>query len=198
METHFLITSNSCFVFLHGLVNTNILNFQWMCTIGLKFLHHICVHWNLQSICDVTSHAHIGLLLKIRFSLSTEKIYTFSNECKNNLIVSLSASLSTINFKHSTGGARRKTQLWLERDFKKAQNAVILGNSSWIQLILGLWGESLSNGLYLYQAQTHLLYALILCKMCWSVLFCTGLSHHNVFEHPLKYPLITAIHMGCW
>lgn len=176
METHFLITF-SCFVFLHGLVDiSSILNFQWMCTIGLKFLHHICVHWNFQSICDVTSHVHLGLLHKIRFSLSTEKIYTFSNERKNNLIVSQSAhtSLSTINFKHSTGGARRKTQLWLERDFKKAQNAVILGNSSWIQLILGLWGEPLSNGLYLYQAQTHLLYALILCKMCWSVLFVQG------------------------
>lgn len=58
----------------------------------------------------------VGLHLKFRFTLSTERSYTLRNERKSTLVkLSLSllahTSFNTVELKHSTVGTRRKTHL---------------------------------------------------------------------------------------
>lgn len=53
----------------------------------------------------------VGGPLKIRFSMSAEKNYTFGNECKNSLIASDPAHtlFYTVMVKHSTRATGKKT-----------------------------------------------------------------------------------------
>lgn len=55
----------------------------------------------------------VALALKIRFSMSLEKMYTLSKEFENSLLESNSkhTSFYTVNLKHSVVDARRKTHL---------------------------------------------------------------------------------------
>lgn len=52
----------------------------------------------------------VGLPFKIRFPISTEKIYTISNECENSFLVSDSAHIEfyTVTPKHTTLVTKKK------------------------------------------------------------------------------------------
>ena len=96
-------------------------NFQCMCTGCIKCPQNTLICWIL-TLCDVTNHAR-GKPLKKRFSISTEKLYTSSNECENSLQMSDSAHISsyTVKCKYSTVRARRKACFWLEGGLKWVQ-----------------------------------------------------------------------------
>ena len=68
----------------------------------------------------LTQNILIGLPLKIRFSASTEKINTFSNECENSLLVWNLAHTSfytvCTNYK-KTAGTWRKSHFWPQGNF---------------------------------------------------------------------------------
>lgn len=59
---------------------------HYLCNGGFRFLPWILVQ-DFKTICDVTNHV-VDPPLKIRFSVSTEKIYTFSPEFENSPRVS--------------------------------------------------------------------------------------------------------------
>lgn len=69
-------------------------------------------HWTRIVFQTLSDLKHLQRL-HIWFSVSTEKIYTFSNKCENILIVSECAHtlIYTVQLKYSIGGRRKKTTL---------------------------------------------------------------------------------------
>lgn len=82
-----------------------------------QFVHslYICSGC-FQTVCDVTNHSGRTVSWSPIFKLSSSQLMLLASM----LFVSDSAhpSLYTVKVKHSTGGTRRETGFWLERDFK--------------------------------------------------------------------------------